>query len=144
VSWLDQAVAVHGEFGHAVEQVVHDFKAALAPGEHAVGPTTLLARAADLARSDMFAWFEAALHSQEHLSRIAPRRIGRSASLTRALVMATVAADLYFGYDTLRLRNRYTPQLIAGSTGSSSISAAPRVCCIWPARWAARSSRLAS
>jgi predicted unusual protein kinase regulating ubiquinone biosynthesis (AarF/ABC1/UbiB family) len=112
VSWLDHVVAVQGELDNAVAQVVGDFSAAIAPEEHAPGPTTLLGRVADLARSDLFAWLEAALHSQEHLSRMAPHRIGRSASLSRGLVMAAVAADLYVGYDTLRLRNRYTPQLV--------------------------------
>jgi predicted unusual protein kinase regulating ubiquinone biosynthesis (AarF/ABC1/UbiB family) len=112
VSWLDHSVAAQGEFAHALAQVLHDCAATLSPERPPAGPITLLARAADLARADLFTWLEAALHSQEHYSRVAALPLANSASLSRAAVLAAVAADLYVGYDMLRWRTRHAPGVV--------------------------------
>ena len=71
-------------------------------------PALFLARLTDLARSNAFLWTEAGLSVQEHTTRMVP--VGQS--LSRSLVMATVAADIFVGYTTLNEREKWLPSLV--------------------------------
>src|SRR6266704_411312 len=62
----------------------------------------------DQARSNAFLWTEAGLSVQEHATRVVP--VGQS--LSRSLVMATVAADIFVGYTTLDEREKWLPSLV--------------------------------
>src|SRR3989454_4060710 len=77
-------------------------------GPEAPNPALFLARLADLARSNTFLWAEAGLSVQEHATRVVP--VGQS--LARALVLATVAADIFVGYTNLRERAKWLPSLV--------------------------------
>ena len=95
---LDQTVR------HAIEETW----AVLTNGAITPNPALFLARLADLARSNAFLWTEAGLSLQEHATRVVP--VGQS--LSRSLVLATVAADIYVGYTTLRERAKWLPSLV--------------------------------
>ena len=74
------------------------------------------ARAADLARAQTFLWAAAGFAAGERLGRAAPGEVpygfGTAEWLPRAMVIGTVAADLYLGYTTLRERSRWAPKLV--------------------------------
>ena len=76
----------------------------------------LTVRAVDLARSQAFLWSAAGFAAGERLGRTAPGEgtsgFGAAEWLPRAMVIGTVAADLYLGYATLRERSRWTPKLV--------------------------------
>ena len=95
---LDQTVR------HAIEETW----AVLTNGAITPNPALFLARLADLARSNAFLWTEAGLSMQEHATRVVP--VGQS--LSRSLVLATVAADIFVGYTTLRERAKWLPSLV--------------------------------
>ena len=63
-------------------------------------------RLGDLSRAQWFLWTGANLAAGERAGRDAP--LGRSPS-QRALVLGTLAADMYLGYTTLRERGRWLP-----------------------------------
>ena len=94
---LDQAVR------HAIEETWAVFTNGTTPN-----PALFLARLTDLARSNAFLWTEAGLSVQEHATRVVP--VGQS--LSRSLVMATVAADIFVGYTTLGERAKWLPALV--------------------------------
>jgi predicted unusual protein kinase regulating ubiquinone biosynthesis (AarF/ABC1/UbiB family) len=71
-------------------------------------PALFLARVADLARSNAFLWTEAGLQVQERTTRMVP--VGQS--LSRSLVLATVAADIFVGYTSLRERATWLSSLV--------------------------------
>ncbi|MGF1470679.1 MAG: ABC1 kinase family protein [Rubrobacteraceae bacterium] len=79
------------------------------------GPATL-ARSGDLGRSQAFLWAAAGFAAGERLGRDAPGEgssgFGTAEWLPRAMVIGTVAADLYTGYATLRERSRLSPRLV--------------------------------
>ncbi len=77
-------------------------------GTETPNPALFLARLADLARSNTFLWAEAGLQVQEHATRVVP--VGQS--LSRSLVLATVAADIFVGYSTLGERAKWLPSLV--------------------------------
>ena len=78
------------------------------------GPTTLVARLADLSRSSSFLWLETTLQMQERLVRAASANLPPwpASTLSRGLAVAALAADLYLGYASLRHRQRYWPGLV--------------------------------
>ena len=94
---LDQAAR------HAIEETWAVFTNGTTPN-----PALFLARLTDLARSNAFLWTEAGLSVQEHATRVVP--VGQS--LSRSLVMATVAADIFVGYTTLGERAKWLPALV--------------------------------
>ena len=94
---LDQAAR------HAIEETWAVFTNGTTPN-----PALFLARLTDLARSNAFLWTEAGLSVQEHATRVVP--VGQS--LSRSLVMATVAADIFVGYTTLGERAKWLPSLV--------------------------------
>ncbi len=74
------------------------------------------ARTADLARAQTFLWAAAGFAAGERLGRAAPGEVpygfGTAEWLPRAMVIGTVAADLYLGYTIPRERSRRTPRLV--------------------------------
>ena len=79
------------------------------------GPASV-ARAGDLSQAQTFLWAAAGFAAGERLSRAAPGEaasgFGAAEWLPRAMVIGTVAADLYLGYATLRERSRWAPKLV--------------------------------
>jgi predicted unusual protein kinase regulating ubiquinone biosynthesis (AarF/ABC1/UbiB family) len=92
----------------AVRRTIEETWAVLSSGASASNPTLFLTRLADLARSNAFLWTEAGLAVQEHATRVVP--VGQS--LSRSLVLATVAADIFVGYTTLAERAKWLPSLV--------------------------------
>src|SRR3989442_2761123 len=91
-----------------VRHTIQETWAVLTNGAITPNPALFLARLADLARSNAFLWTEAGLSLQEHATRVVP--VGQS--LSRSLVLATVAADIFVGYSTLRERAKWLPSLV--------------------------------
>src|SRR5579864_6329151 len=91
----------------AVRHTIEETWAVLTNGAITPNPALFLARLADLARSNAFLWTEAGLQLQEHATHVVP--VGQS--LSRSLVLATVAADIFVGYTTLRERAKWLPAL---------------------------------
>jgi ubiquinone biosynthesis protein len=116
VSWIDTAVAAQAEVARRVERSFADISTALTTEDESLPPALLLARTGDLVRSSFFVSLETALQAQERIARIdgvVPRlwpQPGRW--LPRALVLTSVAADLYLGYVMLRNRARLAPRLV--------------------------------
>ena len=92
----------------AVRHAIEETWAAFSAEGDTHNPALFLVRLADLARSNAFLWTEAGLQVQEHATRVVP--VGQS--LARALVLATVAADIFVGYTTLRERAKWLPSLV--------------------------------
>src|SRR2546428_1614093 len=91
-----------------VRHTIEETWAVLTTGTQTPNPALFLARLADLARSNTFLWAEAGLQMQEHATRVVP--VGQS--LSRSLVLATVAADIFVGYTTLGERAKWLPSLV--------------------------------
>ncbi len=92
----------------AVRRTIEETWAVLTNGAITPNPALFLARLADLARSNAFLWTEAGLSVREHATRVVP--VGQS--LSRSLVLATVAADIFVGYTTLGERTKWLPSLV--------------------------------
>jgi len=91
-----------------VRHTIEETWAVLTNGAITPNPALFLARLADLARSNAFLWTEAGLSVQEHATRVVP--VGQS--LSRSLVLAAVAADIFVGYTSLRERAKWLPSLV--------------------------------
>jgi predicted unusual protein kinase regulating ubiquinone biosynthesis (AarF/ABC1/UbiB family) len=92
----------------AARHTIEETWAVLTNGAVTPNPALFLARLADLARSNAFLWTEAGLSVQEHATRVVP--VGQS--LSRSLVLAAVAADIFVGYATLGERAKWLPSLV--------------------------------
>ncbi len=92
----------------AARRAIEETWAVFTNGTLTPNPALFLTRLADLARSNAFLWTEAGLSLQEHATRVVP--VGQS--LSRSLVMATVAADIFVGYTTLGEREKWLPSLV--------------------------------
>jgi predicted unusual protein kinase regulating ubiquinone biosynthesis (AarF/ABC1/UbiB family) len=92
----------------AARRAIEETWAVFTKGSLTPNPALFLSRLADLARSNAFLWTEAGLSAQEHATRVVP--VGQS--LSRSLVMATVAADIFVGYTTLGEREKWLPSLV--------------------------------
>jgi predicted unusual protein kinase regulating ubiquinone biosynthesis (AarF/ABC1/UbiB family) len=92
----------------AVRRAIEETWAVFTDGSRTPNPALFLARLADLARSNAFLWTEAGLSVQEHATRVVT--VGQS--LSRSLVIATVAADIFVGYTTLGERENWLPSLV--------------------------------
>src|SRR3989449_3622201 len=92
----------------AARSAIEETWAVFTNGTLTPNPALFLARLADLARSNAFLWTEAGLSVQEHATRVV--LVGQS--LSRSLVMATVAADIFVGYTTLGEREKWLPSLV--------------------------------
>jgi ubiquinone biosynthesis protein len=115
MGWLDGTVAAEVDLARHVERAFADLSAALASDAEPSPPALLLTRLGDVVRSSLFLSLEAALRAQERLVRrgVAPGLWPSTARwLPRALLITSVAADLYAGYFVLRARARHTPSLV--------------------------------
>src|SRR5258707_9196212 len=92
----------------AVRSTIEETWAVFTNGSITPNPALFLARLADLAGSNAFLWTEAGLQVQERSTRVVP--VGQS--LSRSLVLATVAADIFVGYSSLRERAKWVPALV--------------------------------
>src|SRR5258706_3171148 len=92
----------------AARHTIEETWAVITNGAITPNPALFLARLADLARSNAFLWTEAGLSVQEHATRVVP--VGQS--LSRSLVLATVAADIFVGDITLGERAKWLPSLV--------------------------------
>jgi predicted unusual protein kinase regulating ubiquinone biosynthesis (AarF/ABC1/UbiB family) len=86
----------------ALEQALDDTHRAVASAVDKPHPAAVAASLADLARSSAFLWLETSLKTQARVSR---------RWLPRALVLATVAADLYTSYALQAELGRWCPSL---------------------------------
>jgi predicted unusual protein kinase regulating ubiquinone biosynthesis (AarF/ABC1/UbiB family) len=89
---------------HAIEETW----AVFSPGGDMLNPALFFVRLADLARSNTFLWAEAGLQVQERSTRA----IQAGRALSRSLVLATIAADIFVGYTSLRERAKWLPSLV--------------------------------
>lgn len=71
-------------------------------------PALSLARLTDLTRSNAFLWAQVGLRVQERSTR----KLHVSRGMSRSLVLAAIAADIFAGYTTLRERTRWLPSLV--------------------------------
>jgi len=92
----------------AAMRTIEETWAVFTNGTRTLNPALFLARLTDLARSNAFLWTEAGLSVQERATRVVP--VGQS--LSRALVIATVAADIFVGYTTLGERAKWLTSLV--------------------------------
>lgn len=126
--WLDASLAANERWARgafeaqkimlgATRRSGEDAWDALA-AENSSGPAlaALAARAGDLSRAQVFLWAATGFAAGERLGRAAPGGLrsgfGAAEWLPRAMVIGTVAADLYLGYATLRERSRWMPSLV--------------------------------
>ncbi len=71
-------------------------------------PAMSYARLADVARSNALLWTEAGLQMQERTTR----GVAAGRAISRPLVLAAVAYDIFLGYITLHERSRWFPSLV--------------------------------
>ena len=122
--WLDASLAANERWTRsAFEAQKILLGAARRSGEEAQeilsgnlsGPA-LAARSGDISRAQAFLWAAAGFAAGERLGRGAPGEVasgfGAAEWLPRAVVIGTVAADLYLGYATLRERSKWAPKLV--------------------------------
>ena len=118
-AWFDEGLGIQRDVTRAVQRTLEEVEAAIGDDDQAPTPAAILTRVVDLARAGAFLCAEAGLIAQERFSRVA-RSAGwplppETAGLPRALVLATVAADIYGGYVALRDRGRWWPSLVGPS-----------------------------
>src|SRR5258708_7095695 len=92
----------------AARHTIEETWAVLTNGAIPANRALFLARVAGLARSNACLWTEAGVSVQEHATRVVP--VGQS--LSRSLVLAAVAADIFVGYTTLGERAKWLPSLV--------------------------------
>src|SRR5258708_10893402 len=98
MSWFDGAGSSQMDLARQVERALADVGAALAAEEQPLPRSLVLARIGDVVRSSLFLSLEATLQVQERLVRTgAAPTLWPAATrwLPRALVITSVAADLY-------------------------------------------------
>ncbi len=100
----------------AVQQALDETHNALESAVENRHPAAVVARLADLARSNAFLWLETGLKAPARLSQVLPgagmeQPPSAVAMLARALVLGAVAADIYTGYVVLAERGRWCPDL---------------------------------
>jgi predicted unusual protein kinase regulating ubiquinone biosynthesis (AarF/ABC1/UbiB family) len=98
----------HWILDESVRHAIEETWAVFSPGSNTLNPALFFVRLADLARSNTFLWAEAGLQVQERSMRMI--QVGQA--LSRSLVLATVAADIFVGYTSLRERAKWLPSLV--------------------------------
>ncbi|HJQ28727.1 MAG TPA: AarF/UbiB family protein [Rubrobacter sp.] len=114
-SWGDGMLGAHRVLEKAVQRSAEETRAVLNAASDAGGTPDLatIARLADLSRAQWFLWTGAGLAAVERAGRDIPDGVFPPATYSpRALVLGTVAADLYLGYAALRERSRWLPGLV--------------------------------
>ena len=101
--WGEAALGAQEVLARATRRSASEWRDAVSAG--VTGPAAPF-RFGDLSRAQWFLWTGANLAAGERVGRDAP--LGGSPS-PRALVLGTLAADLYLGYTTLRERGRWLP-----------------------------------
>jgi predicted unusual protein kinase regulating ubiquinone biosynthesis (AarF/ABC1/UbiB family) len=91
-----------------VRRAIEETWAVFSNGAETPNPALFLARLTDLARSNAFLWAQAGLQVQERSTRLIPV----AQSLSRSLVLGTLAADIFVGYTSLRERGKWAPALV--------------------------------
>lgn len=107
-AWGDGALAAQKILAKTARRSSAETRAVLDAAFAAGGTPATVSRLADLSRAQWFLWAGAGLAAAERAARNVP-----AAFSPRALVLGTVAADLYLGYAALRERARYLPGLVA-------------------------------
>ncbi len=109
--WSDGAFAAERVLAQAARRSAEETRAFLGAGGKPDIAT--FARLGDLSRAQWFLWTGAWLAAGERSGRGASAGTFPAAYSPRALVLGTVAADLYLGYAALRERSRWFPGLVA-------------------------------
>jgi ubiquinone biosynthesis protein len=111
--WGDAALGAREVLRKAARRSAAETRDALADG--ATDPVAAF-RLGDLSRAQWFLWTGANLAATERAGRAGPTGVALRgpAPSARALVLATLAADLYLGYATLRERERWLPRTVRG------------------------------
>lgn len=115
MNWLNGATSAQLDLARQVERALVDIGEALAREPEPLSPALFATRVGDVVRSNLFLSLEAALTIQERLVRSGAVPTVWPAAvrwLPRALVITSVAADLYAGYYTLRSRAARAPALV--------------------------------
>ncbi len=112
-NWLDASLAAQRMLSQAALRSGEQAWEVLGASDGA-SYTTLAARGGDLYRAQAFLWAATGLAAGERLGRAVPggKPFRASAWPSRAMVIGTVAADLYLGYAALRERIKWTPKLV--------------------------------
>ena len=107
--------SLRDDVGWALQQALEETRSALEAVTERPDPAAVLASIADLTRSNAFLWLETGLKAP---ARLSPRLPGAGLEqppaavwLPRALVLATVATDIYTGYAALAERGKWCPSL---------------------------------
>lgn len=113
--WNEDARGAEEVLAKAARRSAGETRAVLKAASNAGGrpDPAAIARLGDLSRAQWFLWTGAGLAAGERAGRSAP--VGAAlpgAWSPRALVLGTVAADLYLGYAALRERARWFPDLV--------------------------------
>ena len=101
--WGEASLGAREVLARATRRSVAEWRDAVAAG---VADPAAPFRLGDLSRAQWFLWTGANLAAGERAGRDAP---SGGAPSPRALVLRTLAADLYLGYTTLRERGRWLP-----------------------------------
>jgi ubiquinone biosynthesis protein len=115
-SWSDGAFGANKVLAKAARRSTAETRSVLDAASVAGGTPDLatIVRLADLSRAQWFLWTGAGLAAGERLRRGVPAGTYPPVTYSpRALVLGTVAADLYLGYAALRERSRWFPDLVA-------------------------------
>lgn len=106
--WGEAALGAREVFRRATRRSAAETREALAAG---VADAAGAFRLGDLSRAQWFLWTGANLAATERVGRTGPGVV-RGAPSPRTLVLATLAADLYLAYTTLRERGRWLPATV--------------------------------
>jgi len=115
VTWVDPAEVKRRGLSRYLGRALADVRAALAAEAEPLPAGVREHRVADLIRSSLFLSLQAGLQVHEQLQRaesIGGPRSTNPAWLPRALVMTSLASDLYLSYKALRQRAREYPELV--------------------------------
>ena len=113
-AWNEGARGAREVLEKAARRSAEETRAVLDAASAAAGMPDLatLARIGDLSRAQWFLWTGAGLASSERAGRAAADGYLAGAYSPRALVLGTVASDLYLGYVALRERAHWFPGLV--------------------------------
>jgi hypothetical protein len=115
--WVDESQLARQDAERAARSALAEAYEIFAAVGSASSPAALLAHIGDVIRSNSFLWAETSLRTDARFNRAA-RMLGGPVlavpvSWPRALLLGTVAADLYTGYASLRRRARGYPGTVS-------------------------------
>ncbi|HEX2739168.1 MAG TPA: AarF/UbiB family protein [Rubrobacter sp.] len=115
-AWSDGMLGANKVLAKAARRSSAETQAVLNAASAARGTPDIatITRLVDLSRAQWFLWTGAGLAAGERVGRSVPAGILPPVTYSpRALVLGTVAADLYLGYAALRERTRWFPGLVS-------------------------------